>query len=156
MSGAAALAQRPERVRYEVAGLVGRLEAVPNEMRAIVELYRADHGSLARFYPLPYSQTTIEVMREFQQSWRKGLEEIPFDRLGIDKAFSGYVSYHQPLWKLYLGVWGKRNGSRFRRFLRERGAEVILHHEEPPLLTRTASVTREERARVRKLPEKRA
>jgi hypothetical protein len=74
----------------------------------------------------------------------------------IDKAFSGYVSYHQPLWKLYLGVWGRRNGSRFRRFLRERGAEVVLHHEEPPLLTRTASVTRGERARVRKLPEKRA
>jgi hypothetical protein len=72
----------------------------------------------------------------------------------IDKAFSGHVSYHQPLWRLYLGVWGRRNGERFRRFLRERGADLILHHEEPPLLTRTASVTRKARARVRTLPGK--
>lgn len=72
----------------------------------------------------------------------------------IDKAFSGHVSYHQPLWKLYLGVWGRRNGSRFRRFLRERGAELILHHEEPPLLTHVSSVTHKERTRVRTLPER--
>jgi hypothetical protein len=69
----------------------------------------------------------------------------------IDATFSGHVSYHRPLWKLYIGVWGRRNGSRFRRLLRERGAEVILHHEVPPLLTRTSSVTHKERARVRTL-----
>ena len=69
----------------------------------------------------------------------------------IDAAFSGYVTYHRPLWKLYLGVWGSRNAARFRRFLRERGAEVIMHHKPPPLLTRTGSVRHKERARVRKL-----
>ena len=74
----------------------------------------------------------------------------------IDAAFSGHVTYHQPLWKLYIGVWGQRNGSRFRRFLRERGAELVLHYEEPPLMTRTASVRRKPRARMRMLPENRA
>src|SRR5471030_735446 len=34
--------------------------------------------------------------------------------------------------KDYLGVWGRRNASRFRRLLRERGAEFSIIRREQP------------------------
>lgn len=32
----------------------------------------------------------------------------------------------------YVGVWGKREASRFRRLLRERGADLLVHRVPPP------------------------
>jgi len=43
----------------------------------------------------------------------------------VSEAFSGCAVYRLRWpWNTYIGVWGKRNTSRFRRFLRERGADV--------------------------------
>lgn len=70
----------------------------------------------------------------------------------IDAAFSGYASYRRAPWMTrYLGVWGKRNCQRFRRFLREIGLEIVIHRERPPHLALTSYVTRGSRQRVRSL-----
>ena len=47
--------------------------------------------------------------------------------------FCGYISWH-PTEEIGLtvGVWGKRNVSRFRRILRERGAEFDVIRNEGP------------------------
>lgn len=50
----------------------------------------------------------------------------------LDDAFSGYASYRQAPWmKRYVGVWGRKNCHRLRRFLRERAANVVIDRERP-------------------------
>ena len=67
----------------------------------------------------------------------------------VADAFSGYALYTRGLLKGYVGVWGRRNCKRLRRFLQERGAEIILHRGRPVNLRLTRWVTRAERKRVR-------
>jgi len=70
----------------------------------------------------------------------------------IDEAFSGYASYRQAPWmKRYVGVWGRKNCQRLRRFLRERGAEVLLHRERPEGLRLASYKTHRKRKKVRLL-----
>ena len=70
----------------------------------------------------------------------------------IDAAFSGYTSYRQAPWmRRFVGVWGRKNCQRLRRFLRERGAEVELLKERPPSLRLSHYMTRGTRAKVRSL-----
>jgi hypothetical protein len=72
----------------------------------------------------------------------------------IDRAFSGYASYRQAPWmKRYVGVWGRKNCRRFRRFLRERGADIALHRKRPDQLRLTSYMTRGKRSKVRLLGE---
>ena len=67
---------------------------------------------------------------------------VPLSLLGgymtiaeLDNAFSGHASYRQAPWmKRYVGVWGRKNCQRLRRFLRERGADVVIHKERPSRL----------------------
>ncbi len=49
----------------------------------------------------------------------------------IADRFGGYVCYRDSKDQEFVGVWGKRNGSRLRRFLRERGALLVLHEFRP-------------------------
>ena len=72
----------------------------------------------------------------------------------INGAFSGYASYLQAPWKArYVGVWGRKNCQRFRRFLRERGAEIVIQRERPPQLRLTSFYTNGTRTKVRSLSE---
>jgi hypothetical protein len=70
----------------------------------------------------------------------------------VASAFSGHAVYWRWPWKTYVGVWGRKNGSRFRRFLRERGAELTIHREAPPKVRLCYLTTESERRRVRSLP----
>lgn len=75
----------------------------------------------------------------------------------IEEAFGGYASYRRAPWMTrYVGVWGRKNCQRFRRFLRERGAEVVLHRERPERLRLASYKTRRERKKVRLLSQLRA
>src|ERR1700751_5735840 len=49
----------------------------------------------------------------------------------VARAFSGRAVYRRWPWKTYVGVWGRKNASRLRRFLRKRGAELTIHREAP-------------------------
>jgi hypothetical protein len=70
----------------------------------------------------------------------------------IDRAFSGYASYRQRPWmRRYVGVWGRKNCQRLRRFLRERGADISLLRERPPGLCLTSYLTRGTRTKVRSI-----
>jgi hypothetical protein len=69
----------------------------------------------------------------------------------LNTAFSGYVIYRNDLCTDYLGVWGKRNGSRLRRFLRERGASLSMNYFKPEQIRIKVWTTQNERARVRLL-----
>jgi hypothetical protein len=71
----------------------------------------------------------------------------------IADAFSGYALYRRGLLKGYVGVWGRRNSKRLRRFLEERGAEVVLHRGRPDGLRLSRYATRNERKRVRNLDQ---
>lgn len=53
----------------------------------------------------------------------------------------------------YIGVWGRKNCQRFRRFMRERGAEIRLMHERPHRLRRGVYVTHPRRTKVRSLEQ---
>jgi hypothetical protein len=68
----------------------------------------------------------------------------------LDTAISGYASYRQVPWMgRFVGVWGRKNCQRLRRFLRERGAEVELVKERPSRLRLTSYTTKGTRAKVR-------
>jgi hypothetical protein len=70
----------------------------------------------------------------------------------LDDAFSGHASYRQAPWmKRYVGVWGRKNCQRLRRFLRERGADVVIHRERPLRLGLASYKTRATRKKVRLL-----
>lgn len=72
----------------------------------------------------------------------------------IAEAFSGYTSYRQTPWMTrYVGVWGRKNCQRLRRFLRERGAEITLVHERPARLRLGVYITHRSRAEVRSLDQ---
>jgi hypothetical protein len=68
----------------------------------------------------------------------------------VSQAFGGCAVYHRWL-KAYVGVWGDRNGSRLRRFLRERGAELKVHKEAPPSIRLLYWTTKDRRPNVRSL-----
>ena len=72
----------------------------------------------------------------------------------VSKAFGGCAVYRRSLWTTYVGVWGDRNGSRFRRFLRERGSELAIHKEAPANARLLWWVTKRQRPKVRSLPER--
>ena len=72
----------------------------------------------------------------------------------IDQAFSGYASYRQAPWmKRYVGVWGRKNCQRLRRFLRERGADVVLNRERTERLSIASYKTHGKRKKVRLLSQ---
>lgn len=52
---------------------------------------------------------------------------------GLIAAFGGAATFRdEDTGDLYLGVWGKRNTSRFRRQLREAGANIVTIKTPPP------------------------
>jgi len=52
---------------------------------------------------------------------------------GLEAAFGGSAYYrNEATGEAYLAVWGARNGSRFRRLLRESGAILQIVSGEPP------------------------
>ena len=67
----------------------------------------------------------------------------------VSSIFHGYIIYRAPYGD-FLGVWGARNTSRFRRLLREAGAEITIHREPPPA-ARSLVFTTHPGARGRKL-----
>ena len=71
------------------------------------------------------------------------------DKEEIERAFSGYASYKQWPFREFVGVWGRRNTKRLRRFLRDRGAEIVLHRARPGRLRLTLWATNKLRERIR-------
>jgi hypothetical protein len=72
---------------------------------------------------------------------------------------SGVLSFVSALlWRkhTYVGVWGRKNASRFRRFLRERGAEIEIHRQAPSDIRLAYWTTENERRKVRSLPPRQA
>jgi hypothetical protein len=55
--------------------------------------------------------------------------------------FGGYATYTQAHGTRFIGVWGARKAARFRRLLRERGAEVFMRRDFPCGLERGIWVT---------------
>jgi hypothetical protein len=79
--------------------------------------------------PLLGYQRSIPAVVKGERAWVE--QFIPLAE--FKSLFGGYVTWH-PTDEIAetLGVWGKRNVSRFRRVLRERGAEFDLVHGEGP------------------------
>ena len=50
----------------------------------------------------------------------------------FERFFGGSMTFGLPSSPAYLGVWGARNASRFRRILREAGFEFHVHECPPP------------------------
>ena len=59
--------------------------------------------------------------------------EAALGRGQLEALFQGGAVYTDVAIKLdYIGVWGARNASRLRRFLRERGFEIVIDRGRPP------------------------
>ena len=67
----------------------------------------------------------------------------------LDHAFSGFVKYHKLDGTQYIGVWGQRNASRLRRFLRERGAQLTIIDSKPQSAKMKSAKTVGKRRRIR-------
>jgi hypothetical protein len=67
----------------------------------------------------------------------------------ISAAFSGHVVYRRGVFARYVGVWGRRNGKRLRRFLSERGATVAIVRCRPTGARIAIFETRATRERIR-------
>lgn len=72
----------------------------------------------------------------------------------LHRAFSGAVFYRRGLWTCYVGVWGRRNGKRLRRFLQERGATVVIERSRPERVRLSLWSTQKVRAAFRQLHAK--
>jgi hypothetical protein len=67
----------------------------------------------------------------------------------VENLFGGCAVYATPEGREFVGVWGARNAARFRRYLRERGAQVLIHHRRSFDLRLRATKTTGNRPRVR-------
>jgi hypothetical protein len=70
------------------------------------------------------------------------------------RAFVGAVFYRRGLLTCYVGVWGRRNGKRLRRFLQERGATVVIERSRPERARLSLWLTQRGRATTRTLEAK--
>lgn len=62
---------------------------------------------------------------------RKVAVEAALGTSDFGPLFGGSITYRDDKGVEYLGVWGRRKAQRFRRLLRERGADVNLSHDRP-------------------------
>jgi uncharacterized protein (DUF885 family) len=60
-----------------------------SEMRATLERYSVDRGSLSRFYTAPFSPVRHARMKQFYTEWLNSLGKVDFDRM----SQSGQVDY---------------------------------------------------------------
>ncbi|MGH9860537.1 MAG: hypothetical protein ACRD5F_10990, partial [Candidatus Acidiferrales bacterium] len=65
------------------------LDTSPSELRAMLERFAEDRGSLARVYPVRLSETRSARFRQFYTEWRDRLAKVNFDSLSLD----GRVDY---------------------------------------------------------------
>lgn len=72
----------------------------------------------------------------------------------LERAFSGAVFYRRGIWTCYVGVWGRRNGKRLRRFLSERGAAIVIERSKPDRARLALWSTHKVRANLRQLTSK--
>jgi uncharacterized protein (DUF885 family) len=56
----------------------------PSEMRAVIERYAADRGSLARFYPVEASSARQARMKQLYTEWLAALAKLNFDSMSED------------------------------------------------------------------------
>jgi uncharacterized protein (DUF885 family) len=56
----------------------------PSEMRAVIERYTADRGSLARFYSVEASSARQARMKQFYSDWLATLAKLDFDSMSQD------------------------------------------------------------------------
>ncbi|MFL6724989.1 MAG: hypothetical protein ACJ8FS_00560 [Sphingomicrobium sp.] len=73
-------------------------------------------------------------------------------RRGEQGGFMSLVSSLIRRRRTYVGVWGRKNTSRFRRFVRERGAQLAIHRQAPSDIRLAYWTTANERRRIRSLP----
>ncbi|MCI0748145.1 MAG: hypothetical protein L0Y58_22290, partial [Verrucomicrobia subdivision 3 bacterium] len=65
------------------------LDVSPSELRAMLERFAEDRGSLARVYAVRLSETRSARFQQFYTEWRDRLAKVNFDSLSLD----GRVDY---------------------------------------------------------------
>ncbi len=73
--------RRPAPAPYQAPDPHEILGPSPADLGPLLERYTSDLHSLNRFYDLRLSPTTAHVMRQFYESWRASVPQIPFDSL---------------------------------------------------------------------------
>ena len=69
---------------YVPAEISAMTLARSSELRELVERFEADRGELRRFYSVEGSALQVRRLREFYAAWRRRLEQMPFDGLGME------------------------------------------------------------------------
>jgi len=60
-------------------------DSKPSEMRAVIERYTADRGSLFRFYSVDASVARQTRMKQFYNEWLSAIAKLDFDRMSQDE-----------------------------------------------------------------------
>jgi uncharacterized protein (DUF885 family) len=61
-----------------------------SELRATIEHFMADRGSLTKFYSVNGSTLQLTRLREFYEAWQQKLEAMPYDSVGVE----GRIDWH--------------------------------------------------------------
>jgi len=64
---------------------------------------------------------------------RRSFVEQFIPKREFSELFGGYVLSEDSSGEEFLGVWSRRTGQRFRRILRERGAQFTISRDVPAL-----------------------
>lgn len=100
LSVAAAIlsAQRPEPSTFTPDAT---LFAPPKpDLRAIIERYTADSGTINRFYSVELSSDRIAALKNFQSAWLAAIEKINFDALAHDAQLDWLLIRNHVRWNL--------------------------------------------------------
>ena len=91
-TGAKALSDNEEKANkneLSVASTANDYDTSRSEMRAVIERYASDRGSLNRFYTVQNSQARQAKMKKFYTDWLAEIARMNFDTMGQD----GKVDY---------------------------------------------------------------
>jgi len=74
---------------------LGDLDSSRSEMRAVIERYVADRGSLSRSYPVESSPARLARFKQFYSDWLAAIGKMNFDAMSLDgKADYVLLKFH--------------------------------------------------------------
>jgi uncharacterized protein (DUF885 family) len=73
-----------------VPDLTALARSQSSELRELVERFTQDKAGLLVMHPVPNSALQLRRLREFYQAWRAKLEEVPYEKLGVE----GRIDWH--------------------------------------------------------------
>jgi hypothetical protein len=89
-------AVRPQAAPYQAPALPKLMVETTGDLRSVIERYAADEESLLSFHDIAVSAAALNRKQQFYAAWRKAIDGLPFDPLGIEARID-YVLFANKL-----------------------------------------------------------